>query len=245
MMARIMPERYKVVFFDLDDTLTDNSAEGFLASVWRTCEQFGGRNGMPRAEHLKDAYLSSNLEQYRDAAGANDERPLQWIEIDTAVWARSLAACGFSPTDEAVAMAEMMMREWLERLKLFDDVLDTLKLLSTRYTLGLISNGQGDLQRAKLSTLGLDAYLPIVLISGEVGTGKPNVGIFGEAARRARVRPDEAVHIGNSLTSDVAGAKAAGMLAIWLNRGGAIPQLHEPRPDHQVASLSEVSNLLS
>ena len=91
----------------------------------------------------------------------------------------------------------------------------------------------------------LHIYFPVVLISGELGAGKPSVEIFAEAARRAGVALHEAAHVGDSLVTDVAGAKEAGMIAIWLNRGQQTLQPHDSQPDYAVASLSEVAALLS
>jgi len=45
------------------------------------------------------------------------------------------------------------------------------------------------------------------------------------------------------MEADVAGAKAAGLTAVWVNRTGARPKPEEPAPDYEVASLTELAAL--
>jgi hypothetical protein len=47
------------------------------------------------------------------------------------------------------------------------------------------------------------------------------------------------LHVDDSLTIDVAGAKAAGLNAVWLNRGGRVRKEGEPEPDLEIRSLSD------
>ncbi len=234
----------KAVFFDLDNTLHDDSAELFFAAVARTCEQLGDQTGI-RPERLMEAYLAGNREHLLLAAGMWDERPVQWLDIDAETWARTLADCGDAGAGDPVAIANALFHERLRRVRPLPDALESLERLAGRYTLGLISNGQADMQRRKLAALGVESYFPVVLISAELGAGKPSVEIFAEAARRAGVALHEAAHVGDSLVTDIAGAKEAGMIAIWLNRKRQRSEPHDPQPDHVVASLREVALLLS
>jgi cyclopropane-fatty-acyl-phospholipid synthase len=62
--------------------------------------------------------------------------------------------------------------------------------------------------------------------------------------RKLGLQADETWHIGDSLSSDVAGAKAAGLTAVWLNRHGVQRTGSDPEPDYEIASLSELLPLL-
>jgi HAD superfamily hydrolase (TIGR01509 family) len=127
-------------------------------------------------------------------------------------------------------MAQVLMHERLRGFQPFEDAVEALMRLSGEHLLGVITNGQTDMQRATLAALGLQHYFKVIVVSGEIGAGKPSVEIFAEAARQAGVGLDEAAHVGDSLANDVGGAKAAGMLAVWLNRSRRALQHHEPRP---------------
>jgi len=110
---------------------------------------------------------------------------------------------------------------------------------------GVVTNGPVDARREKIAHLSLEARIDFAVISGEFGAGKPVPAIFVEAMRRAGADPVETVFAGDSVEHDIAGAHAAGIHAIWLNRTGrpwTVPDV--PRP-HEVASLSALLPLLA
>ena len=109
--------------------------------------------------------------------------------------------------------------------------------------LGLITNGPSEHQRSRIEPLGLDRYFEAIAVSGELGVRKPDPAIFRHVLRALSVTPAAAVYVGDSLEADVAGAKAAGMAEVWLNRDGrAVSGDHEP--DAEIATLAELPGLL-
>lgn len=70
-----------------------------------------------------------------------------------------------------------------------------------------------------LAATGLDELLDGVVTSAEAGSTKPDPAIFATALGLAGVRPSEAVHVGDSVTADVAGARAAGVTPVLVARG--------------------------
>ncbi len=86
--------------------------------------------------------------------------------------------------------------------------------------LAIITNGPRDFQSRKLAGLGLDARIPTVVFSGEVGVAKPDPAIFLIACERLGVAPAEAAYVGDRLRTDAIGAADAGLTGIWLDRRG-------------------------
>ena len=123
----------------------------------------------------------------------------------------------------------------------FEETLAALSALKDDgYRLGVITNLRGDLAPL-VSRAGLDDCLDFCVNSTLVGSEKPHPPIFEEALRRASVDPVEVLHIGDQVRSDVAGARAMGMYAALLDRGG----WHEPVDGcPKIADLSEVASLL-
>jgi putative hydrolase of the HAD superfamily len=78
--------------------------------------------------------------------------------------------------------------------------------------------------RAVLDRTGLTPLLDGIVISAEVGAAKPDPAIFERALAVAGARAEEAVHVGDTPDVDVAGALAAGVRAVHLDRSGADPQ---------------------
>jgi len=89
--------------------------------------------------------------------------------------------------------------------------------------LGLICNTgrtPGKMLRLVLERLGLAAYLSVLTFSDEVGLRKPHPEIFLRTLSALGITPDEAAHVGDDKTTDVAGARAIRMRAIHLCQGG-------------------------
>ncbi len=83
----------------------------------------------------------------------------------------------------------------------------------------------------------MEPWFRTVVISGEVGLRKPDSAIFALALRRLGER-EGVWHVGDNLATDVAGAKAAGLTGVWLNRTGALREKGDPEPDVEIRSLS-------
>lgn len=123
---------------------------------------------------------------------------------------------------------------------------ELLEWLRPRYQLGLISNfDHGPTARQILDRTGMTSLFDLILISDELGQRKPHAAIFEMACRALRIRPQEAIFIGDSPGIDVAGAKAVGMAVIWLNRRGEHLDESIPPPDHTVSRLEEIKEILA
>jgi len=88
--------------------------------------------------------------------------------------------------------------------------------LAGTYRLAAVSNGAGVVQREKLRRAALAEAVECVVISGEVGVRKPGAGIFRRALAALGCRAEEALFVGNDLTTDVAGAAEAGLRTCWV-----------------------------
>ena len=115
--------------------------------------------------------------------------------------------------------------------------------LSGRLPLGLVTNGAPDLQHFKIDASGLRPYFQTIVVSGEVGIGKPHPRPMQVALHQLGCDPARAAMVGNSLSSDIAGAQNTGVHAIWINRDGA-PLTGDAHPDTTITSLNELPGLL-
>lgn len=144
--------------------------------------------------------------------------------------------------DRSHALAERVAANYPERnpadVHLLPGAAAALDALSERYPLGLVSNGAPGTQRAKLATLDLDPYFDVTVF-GTPETGvKPDPAPFHRALDALDVAPDRAVHVGNSLAADVAGADAAGVRTVWVRREDAEQDAAGPMPNHAVDALA-------
>lgn len=191
----MLPDRRAIVF-DLDDTLYPQRRfvlSGFLA-VARHLERIGGL----------DARLGfAALAGY--SRGAARGREIQ-------------ACLAQHDLDPALAPELIdVLRYHAPRLRLpraSARVLADLRRAGWR--LGVLTNGQPTIQRAKVTALGLERHVDAVVYATACGAGqgKPDAEPFAEIARRLAVPPPHAVMVGDDERCDVGGALAAGMLAI-------------------------------
>ena len=78
-----------------------------------------------------------------------------------------------------------------------------------------------------------------VISSEAVRCYKPDTHIFEQALDRLGVSADRAIHIGDSLHSDIAGAKRAGIKAVWICRDDRIHDIGTTTPDCTISSFAE------
>jgi 2-haloacid dehalogenase len=116
----------------------------------------------------------------------------------------------------------------------------TLEALEGRFKMALVTNGLSKVQRKRLSLSPLARFFPVVAISEEVGSAKPEPRIFSWALDRLGARGGErTLVIGDSLSADIAGAIAAGLASCWYDRARR-PEAPVPKPDFRIAALEEL-----
>jgi putative hydrolase of the HAD superfamily len=143
-----------------------------------------------------------------------------------------------------------MLRSGVEALEHHGDVLDGLR---RTFRLGLCSNfSHSDTALAVLRDSGLHERLDpnALVVSDAFGLRKPRAEIFAEVVARLGVPPGEALHVGDSLRADVAGAARAGLRTAWITRrvsdpSAALAEHEGPPPDHVIGDLAELPGLLA
>jgi putative hydrolase of the HAD superfamily len=223
-----------MIFFDLDDTLLDHDAAaraGVVTFYETFCSHFDVdfETFLVRWIMLAEKYFQSNsVVQYT-------------LSEQHRIRMRNL----FSETltnEEADARFQIYSDTYHLKWELHPDAIPCLQSLQGR-PMGLITNGDGKQQRAKIEKFGLDAYLSTVVISLEVGFAKPDKAIFQLAARQGGARISDCVYVGDRLETDALGSQRAGMSGIWLDRKGKGngKKLEVPI----ITSLNELPSLLS
>jgi len=155
-------------------------------------------------------------------------------------WKRALADQHVQDDGLAEELGELFGIERRRRHEVFADVLSSLTAARRSHQLGLITNGASCLQREKLEASGLTGFFKAIVISGDLGVGKPDPVIFRHALSLLEADPREATMIGDSMTRDVDGASSIGLRAIWLNR------FNRPRPAERpdVTEITTLTELL-
>lgn len=247
-MGRVVAETDKrplrALLLDLDGTLLAD--DWYADALVQTCREVAAAHpGLGEAR-----LLDANGNAWDDYWPRIEERwmlgKLDGASVRIEVWRRTLRACGLEDETLALHAAETHHQRSRAGYRLYDDVAPLLAAArEADIPLAIITNGASDDQRDKLRTLGIEGWFGAVVISGEVGVGKPDPAVFELALEGLGGEAGAACHVGDLLEADVAGANAAGVRSIWLNRNGARREHGDPEPDLEVRSLSELIPLLT
>ncbi|HJY35860.1 MAG TPA: HAD family hydrolase [Steroidobacteraceae bacterium] len=142
----------------------------------------------------------------------------------------------------AEAMAEEAFDAFIQarnEVDLYDDVVPALEQLRARYRLFTASNGNADLAK-----IGLAHFFERTVAARHVGALKPDPAIFHKVIEGTDLQAEEVVYVGDDPHLDVAGARGAGMQAIWIDRQGVQWPAEIAPPTHTIRSLRELAELL-
>jgi putative hydrolase of the HAD superfamily len=255
------------IIFDMDDTLiTDNEATRI--ALLQTA-LYAQQHYELDVEALQKAFCANMLRlwydaptyPYCEAIGISAEEGLwgrfvgtdpnlqalhDWAPIyQVEVWNRALAEQGVADRALAEQLAALFHQERRASQALFPETQAMLQELRANYKLGLLTNGAPDLQREKIELCNLAHYFDAIVVSGELGIGKPDPAIFTAILHDLAVSPQTAVMVGDSLRRDILGAARSGLRAIWINReGSACDRQYAPLIHAQIANLRELYQVL-
>jgi FMN hydrolase / 5-amino-6-(5-phospho-D-ribitylamino)uracil phosphatase len=201
----------RAITLDLDDTLwpiepTIQRAER-LAHEWIAT----------RAPEVTASWSIERLRERRMAIHAerpelrHDFRTLRRLCLQEAF--RDAGAADAQSAHIIEGMLEVFMAA-RNTVELYPEVLACLQRLSERYRIGSLSNGN-----ACLVQIGLDHLFHAMISAHAHGMSKPDPELFHIACDQLGCAPEEVVHVGDDIECDVRGARAAGLHAVWINRG--------------------------
>jgi len=228
-----MLQSIKVLSFDLDDTLwpclpTIQRAESRLFQ-WLT-------DYVPVITQRYD--INQLCEKRRSLIKSNPElaHDLTLLRIKSF----EHLAEEFELSHDWIEPAFEIFYEARQQITLYEDVKPVLDELKKSYRLVSLTNGN-----ASTIKTGVDHWFDIALSSATVGKLKSEPDIYRQVQQLANIEAGQMVHVGDDPVNDIAGAKSAGVIAIWLNRKQQPWCLNSCRPDAVISSLHELPQLLN
>jgi putative hydrolase of the HAD superfamily len=212
------------VLFDLDDTLCtyERSADDILALAFERVRVDPFFDGAEYVDRLSE--FTESGEDIRDTRRA-------------AFGTFAVEAGHGEPLGEEIADIYAAERDQTN-VRYLDGAQQALDALAEDYRVGMVTNGDPWMQSQKLAGLGIEDRFEVTVHGGHDAPYKPDPEPFHIALGALGVEADRAVHVGNSLSSDVTGAHAAGLRSVWLADGDTLDP--EPSPHHVVDSLREL-----
>ncbi|HLC10761.1 MAG TPA: HAD family hydrolase [Candidatus Bathyarchaeia archaeon] len=229
----------KVIFFDLGETLVTQNIEDNMVT----------KNALREISPILPKRVSPErmFELYREGYNINETlRSRHHVEIPIQVWMRQLLerVIEDNPSDQLVSKAiKIIVKARAANAVAFDDAHYTLKKLSGRdVKLGIISNvSSHEVAMGILDNVKLTKYFDKIVTSANVGIRKPDPGIFRYALMQFKVRPEEAVIVGDSERHDIEGGYIAGLKTVLIDRRHRV---ENSLADHRFNSLRDGSREL-
>lgn len=226
------------ITFDLDDTLYDN------VGVIRRTETESVRFLQAYHPGLQSIQVA-DLQRLRAEVRAQEPE----IYHDVTEWRRrsvelAMLHAGLNAQEalEGARVAMTVFARWRSEIDVPEETHATLRALAERWPLAAITNGNAEPQRC-----GLDRYFRFILRAGPNGRAKPFHDMYTLAAEKLGVPPARILHVGDDLTTDVAGAVRSGLQACWINpRAGNLMRIADSRllPHVEISRLASLTALL-
>jgi putative hydrolase of the HAD superfamily len=230
----------RAIFFDLDDTLLDDTISSERSAALVASELAGDRGVSP--EGLAVAYMAAAMDFWEHLEPRS--RKPQSGAIRPMLWRAALEKHGIQDPDLAQRLAARYDAVRIERVELFPETLPVLHQLHGRYKMAIITNGFAETHDAKIARLELARFFDAVVLAGEMQLIKPDPAVFRHAMDELAVGPDESVMVGDRFERDITGAHAAGMRAVWVNsRNETMPAKARP-PEATIPSIAALPDVL-
>lgn len=131
--------------------------------------------------------------------------------------------------------------------KTFPYALEILTQLKKRYRLALLSNTayrSSETVCEELLEAKLDGLFEVVVTAHDVGIRKPNPRMFEIVLEKLGVTPDEAVMVGDIISTDIFGGNRIGMRTVLFQPSEDYQRSSWEHPNHTIQSLKEILQLL-
>lgn len=227
--------KIRAVLFDLDHTLfdTEKTERHALATVARAAQ-------VPLSLPALEAYQAVNTHvwgEYR--AGRITSKELRVLRFH--LWLERLAR----DPSPARKLAPLYLDAFSSRGDLIAGAAAAVRAISRLgLRLGVVTNGIDRVQRRRLKASDLEDSFPVVVTSERAGFTKPDPRIIELALKRLRLKPQEAVYVGDDPQVDGLAANRASVRFVWFNPRS---QAQKAGPsvviDHEIVHLRQIRDL--
>jgi HAD superfamily hydrolase (TIGR01549 family) len=232
----MMTEQIETVLFDLDHTLCEHQQSG--AEVLARAFEREGVEPFFAIEDYRDRY--NELVKTTNTTDLTDTTDLTAI-LRSECFAAIAEECGRDPALGRALAADYAAQRDYQNVRPLPGVCETIAALAHEYRLGIVTNGPPETQATKLESIGLMDTFDVVICAGFDAPLKPAPEPFRQAISELDTIPDAAVHVGDSLNSDMAGAQAAGLQTVWLS--DSTISNPDPMPDYMIDAIPDLTNL--
>ena len=226
--------------FDLDQTLLD-----FHASEYKALGIVLTQNGLTFSDEIYQAFKAYNKSLWLELEKGTITR----TELFTKRFLDVFRRCeGNSSGLDPLEINDEFIRTMSVNGVLMDGALDFVKKVKEgipRARIYIASNGATVNAKGRIASTGLDRYIDGLFISEELGVTKPDAAFFDLCLEKIGEPGKSCIMIGDSLSSDMLGAKNASLASVWFMPSGDIERaMKEYSIDWCAASYDELFRVL-
>lgn len=229
----------KALFFDLYGTLIDINTDENRLWVYETLSRYLAYHSVKISpEELKKRYFSEIQQHFAESTEI-------YPEVDVfKIFQTIIQRYGNkSYSKKFVIDTTMLFRSLtINRFAVFTDLYYVLTSLYNNYKTAIISDAQWVFAEPEIAMLSLDRFFKLRIFSSQFGFKKPDIRLFNMAMQRLRVKPQEAIYIGDNPQKDLIGAKKAGMKCILFR--SEYKSYNGFQPDRCFADYSELETII-
>ncbi len=226
--------------FDLDQTLLD-----FHASEYIGLKQVITANGCEFSDEVYHYFKARNKELWLELEKGTISRP----ELFETRFRLVFGKCGADTSGmDLLKINDDFITEMSKNGVLMDGSLEFLGKLKENVEgarIHIVSNGATRNAVGRIRSTGMDRYLDEIFISESIGRTKPSADFFEFVMDKTGDPKDSYIVIGDSLTSDMLGAKNASLKSVWfMPQGDVAKAVKEYDIDYCASSYGELYDVL-
>lgn len=223
----------KTIFFDLDDTILDFKKAEAVAVRKTLAEQ-----GVEPTKEIVERYSEINASMWKRLEKGELTRAEVLVNRFAQLFKELGVNCNPDKTKEKYEQNLSVGHFFV------DGAYELLENLSEKYDLYLVSNGTFHVQEGRLNSSGIKKFFKEIFISEKLGFVKPQKEFFNAVFNKIpKFKKDDAIIIGDSLSSDIKGGNNAGIKTCWFNPK-KIKNTTDAEVDYEIHKLEEIYNIL-
>ncbi len=225
---------YKILLFDADNTLFDFDAceKEALHAVFR-------KYGYPLNDDIFQIYEKINKDLWK-------KYEIGELDRETVIYSRfGLLFQQIGIEDDGIAFEDDYQDLLGMQYFFVEHAEEVIQRLYPYYSMYVVTNGVTKTQLSRLKDSGLDQYFKKIFVSEETGYQKPMKEYFDYCFERIEdFDAEQAIIIGDSLSSDILGGNNAGIATCWFNPNG-LNNSSSITVNHEIRCLKELYELLN
>ncbi|ARN72762.1 HAD family hydrolase [Oceanicoccus sagamiensis] len=239
----------KALFLDMDETLCDTVAANQQAQQKMAQQIAALYPSLVNTPAIAERYVTG---MYREWSSEQYQRYMPIIEqqgegaFRVQLVIDLLSQQGAQAVSESTAqqLQQQFDQDRIEAFDFYPGITDFLAEARKLFTLVVITNGPEFSQIPKVERIQLKDHVDHIIIGGQEPEQKPARSIFDKALALAQCEPHEAIHVGDSLASDIAGAHNSGITSVWIQHQQPLDAELGINPHHTVMHPSEIPALI-